>query len=346
MHLSKLLFFFLLTTNLFANEWICKKAASERVEKNIYFVCGVGEAKNLQSARENAMTSAYKEFNGLCKHSYDCNQYQKTITPKRTTCEETQDGHRCFRGFRFFITDKKASEDQRLDQEIAKLQAKQERERQLQIKRRKVLELKRSIANKDFSYINTSSESLLIMSLGAVSSGIEFSGQVDLGNQKVQDTFVEYSDGYNLSAEYQKSVSEHIAFASRLVYLRSDVDEPANFYSDSTEFTIGVGAAFYSGPNMSRWYITPVLNFTTRSTFLQMIDQNITPIESEVLDNLGQDEEFVSLSVALGYRYLMGSRNPKFKNISVGGEIIVNGGPGDTIVDDPVVMNVSLGMHY
>lgn len=74
-------------------QWLCTMESSQRRGDSIY-ACGIGFGAEESQARAAAFKDAKDEFQRLCETS-DCKRY--SIDPKRTTCEDTVSGWKCYR---------------------------------------------------------------------------------------------------------------------------------------------------------------------------------------------------------------------------------------------------------
>lgn len=93
----------LVTQNVLASDdWLCKTESSQRVENTIN-ACGLAIAPDENTARAEAFDNARSEFDRICKASSDCTSNAITVTPQRTTCENTDDGVKCYRMVSFVI---------------------------------------------------------------------------------------------------------------------------------------------------------------------------------------------------------------------------------------------------
>jgi hypothetical protein len=87
-----------------ADDWLCKQESSQLVEKSLQ-ACGIGEGKDENDARTKAFENARAEFLRVCSASDTCKHKEVSVEPKRTTCEKTKSGHRCYRLVVFTIGD-------------------------------------------------------------------------------------------------------------------------------------------------------------------------------------------------------------------------------------------------
>lgn len=87
-------------------QWICREASSNRTGRSIT-ACGVGQSTNLEEARIKSRESAVEEFKRICQLSSDCSEFDYTVVPKRTDCENKDGNHICFRALDFEISDRK-----------------------------------------------------------------------------------------------------------------------------------------------------------------------------------------------------------------------------------------------
>lgn len=86
-----------------AADWLCTEEASQR-QGNSIFACGIGTGADENAARLNAFDSAKAEFNKVCNNSDDCNGKQVAISPKRTQCQQYENGtNKCYRLLVFTI---------------------------------------------------------------------------------------------------------------------------------------------------------------------------------------------------------------------------------------------------
>lgn len=86
------------------DSWLCTEASSQRFGQDIHS-CGIGLGKDEAEARLKAFDSAKAEFNKVCDSSDDCKGHEITVDPKRTTCEQTGTGFKCYRMIVFSIRD-------------------------------------------------------------------------------------------------------------------------------------------------------------------------------------------------------------------------------------------------
>lgn len=77
-----------------SEDWFCTTQSSEK-RGDVWAVCGIATAKDEQTAREQALDAAYREFRQLCIHSDDCHYRSGNVTPKRLQCEKDQAGYLC-----------------------------------------------------------------------------------------------------------------------------------------------------------------------------------------------------------------------------------------------------------
>lgn len=78
--------------------WVCTDEATVR-SGDVWQACGVGEGEEEGLARKRALNAAVDEFTSLCTLSTDCFKHNRTIEPKRTTCQVAKDGRywKCWR---------------------------------------------------------------------------------------------------------------------------------------------------------------------------------------------------------------------------------------------------------
>lgn len=147
------LFVFISSQAIYAADiasWICRESASTR-SGNILLVCGVGEAPDEHNAKIAALRNAAEEFKEICSQSADCRDRQYRVEPKRTDCEKTKDGYKCYRAFLYEITRKVSTQaflkyqQQLLDEEISLTQEKLDSLRQIKEKERTLASLKQQV---------------------------------------------------------------------------------------------------------------------------------------------------------------------------------------------------------
>jgi hypothetical protein len=96
----------LLISVAFAKEsWICTEESS-LIQNDKIMTCGIGVAKDEDSARTKAFNSAKDEFDRICKISSSCNNHAVNVEPKRTTCEKDGSNWKCYRMLSFAIGEK------------------------------------------------------------------------------------------------------------------------------------------------------------------------------------------------------------------------------------------------
>lgn len=83
-------------------DWFCKTQAS-KTSAYIVEACGVGEATTESEARLKAFNAAATEFHNVCNESAVCSKREHEAETKRTTCEITKEGYKCFRMVRFTL---------------------------------------------------------------------------------------------------------------------------------------------------------------------------------------------------------------------------------------------------
>lgn len=83
-------------------EWLCTEEASQR-EGSVIKACGVGLGTTEAAARIAAFDRAKQEFMAVCNASFDCVGQGFTAHPKRTTCEQSGNGFKCYRLVSFTI---------------------------------------------------------------------------------------------------------------------------------------------------------------------------------------------------------------------------------------------------
>ena len=133
-----------------ADEWICKEASSQKRGTD-FLVCGVGEAKSEADARIDALRDAAREFKELCSQSTDCRDYEPKVDPKRTDCEKSAKGYKCYRGFVYTLTDKTSNigfleyEKSLLDEEIKLNEEKVQQMREVKERQEKLNTLRKQI---------------------------------------------------------------------------------------------------------------------------------------------------------------------------------------------------------
>lgn len=88
-----------------AESWLCTSESSQVIGDQVR-ACGVGHGPDEDAARASALTSAKAEFQGLCNASSDCPSRAVTVEPKRTTCEQSGKGWKCFRLLVFTMGEK------------------------------------------------------------------------------------------------------------------------------------------------------------------------------------------------------------------------------------------------
>jgi len=78
--------------------WMCTDESAER-QGAVWTACGIGEASSEGSARAQALAAAIQEFGRICAISSDCNERNRTVEPKRTTCLLSKSGGywKCYR---------------------------------------------------------------------------------------------------------------------------------------------------------------------------------------------------------------------------------------------------------
>lgn len=88
---------FVLINHASASEnWLCTTESSLVKGTSIY-ACGIGSAKAEDVARARALRNAQTEFDRICNSSDSCAGFEKTVEPKRTTCEEVKGKWKCYR---------------------------------------------------------------------------------------------------------------------------------------------------------------------------------------------------------------------------------------------------------
>ena len=90
-----------------ASPWLCTENAAERQGDKTIVACGIGFGKNEALAREDASDRARREFLSTCEQSVECRGYETIVTPLRSECDQFNGEARCFRGYRYEITDTK-----------------------------------------------------------------------------------------------------------------------------------------------------------------------------------------------------------------------------------------------
>ncbi|MCB9061265.1 MAG: hypothetical protein H6622_07065 [Halobacteriovoraceae bacterium] len=305
----KLIIFYILSFSLFANNWLCTETASQRIEKNIYFVCGISENSSLQKAREEAMNSAYREFEGLCKYSYDCDGREKTISPLRTHCEKTKDGlHRCFRGFRFFITENKIENDKSNIRQKGELSPPN-----IQIDTHTQAPQKKTIT------------SLLI---GVANSEIKREGQL------VKESL----SGPNIGIDFQYIFAKNITGGFKYSFSSLEEDFNSNYIGSVSITAFHIGMNYYFSDSTQGFYTglyfgRSSINFNLQNLFaLDDQDDSSSEILLEATD-------FSSLA-NIGWRY-------NFKNSSASTilEMSILSGVGENL-DYQIGFNTSLAFRY
>lgn len=107
--MSLLIWTFLTATMSFAKEdWVCVQEASQVVSSTYVLACGVGEGRDEGLARINAFKSAQAEFDLVCGASTGCRGRAVSVEPKRTTCEQSPEGWKCYRMLSFTIGNEQA----------------------------------------------------------------------------------------------------------------------------------------------------------------------------------------------------------------------------------------------
>jgi len=91
--------------SLAKEDWLCTQESSLMEDSNI-LACGVASGKDENEARSKAFDNAKLEFDKLCAISNRCNRKQVNVVPKRTTCDRTLMGYKCYRLLVFNIQDK------------------------------------------------------------------------------------------------------------------------------------------------------------------------------------------------------------------------------------------------
>lgn len=100
--------------------WLCTSESSLIQGSDIH-ACGVGDAKDEDSARALAFNSAKREFDRICSVTTACVGKAVSVEPKRTTCETEGGKWKCYRLLVFTVSEKSAKVV------IAQTQAKEER---------------------------------------------------------------------------------------------------------------------------------------------------------------------------------------------------------------------------
>jgi hypothetical protein len=87
-----------------SDPWICTEMSSRRWAQTIE-ACGIGISAQENEARLKAFDSALAEFKKVCENSSDCKGRSYTLTPERTSCDESNGKYKCYRMIVFTIGD-------------------------------------------------------------------------------------------------------------------------------------------------------------------------------------------------------------------------------------------------
>lgn len=136
------------------SKWFCKEAASERTG-NVIVACGVATNLSEAVARKQARENAYDEFDSICARSTDCINKATVINPLRNDCEKNNGKYKCYRGFKFLITDEamgKFNEKQisLIEDQIAKEKKEIERKKEIYRKQKELEKLKEINSNREY----------------------------------------------------------------------------------------------------------------------------------------------------------------------------------------------------
>jgi hypothetical protein len=102
---KNILFFLILSVSSIAHaNWFCSEESSDKIG-NVINACGVAEASTESKARSDAFESASQEYKHLCEASDDCRYHFVNVKPKRTSCEKTASGFKCYRMLAYEIGD-------------------------------------------------------------------------------------------------------------------------------------------------------------------------------------------------------------------------------------------------
>jgi hypothetical protein len=90
------------TSAIAKEEWFCTEQSSQ-IQNGAVQACGIGIGKDEAQARLRAFDNAQMEFKKICDASLNCKGHEATVDPKRTTCEPSADGYKCYRMVAFEI---------------------------------------------------------------------------------------------------------------------------------------------------------------------------------------------------------------------------------------------------
>lgn len=83
-------------TSLSQENWLCSSGSSE-LRGDSVAACGVGEGDSEALSRKRAFDSAKTEFNEVCSPGTECYELKYAVEPKRSSCEHSLDGWKCYR---------------------------------------------------------------------------------------------------------------------------------------------------------------------------------------------------------------------------------------------------------
>lgn len=137
------------TSSACGSDWLCTQSASQR-QGDAYLVCGIGVAKDEQSARLKALVNAKQELKELCSTLSECRQMELEPTPLRTDCELQSNGDvKCYRAIRYDLTNRPSKtwlldeQNRILDEEIEIAERRAELARQVRSKELKLAALEK-----------------------------------------------------------------------------------------------------------------------------------------------------------------------------------------------------------
>ncbi len=251
-----------LSIDRYENDWICENVASKKTG-NRYLICGVATSRSESLARKTALENAYLEFDQICNRSYRCRGKEIEPIPHRNECARVNGGFRCLRSLTIDVLDENKRDVKRdlmeANNDLILIEKQYTEAKQVEAKKRRVLELEKRIADKDFEdaivynpnfYVGliTGGVTHLTISVGRHSHGVEASSP----NYGFEDYLG--MSGVALRAQYDLTGD----LSPFVRYAKSSVDDSTSFGDSisANQTLFEIGTVFYPFNDSSGYQLT------------------------------------------------------------------------------------------
>ncbi len=242
--------------------WVCEDVASMKTGSR-YLICGVATSRSESLARKTALENAYLEFDQLCNRAYSCKGKEIETIPHRNECTRVSGEFRCLRSLTVDVLDEEKRNVERdlieASNDLAHIEKKYAEAKQLAMKKKKVLELERKMATKDFEdtgaykanfYVGLITDKIthLTISVGTHTHG------VDAISPNYSFDKYQVLRGVALRAQYDltRNISPYVRYA------RSSMDDSTSLGDtiNANQSLLEIGATYYPFDDSSGYQLT------------------------------------------------------------------------------------------